>query len=78
MQPLIDSEAAYSPRKKKNMLRFGGAVMRKRSRRLFLISGNPPTVEKLLLVLSDSANEFAGIERQEHRAFARLRRDARL
>jgi hypothetical protein len=74
LQPLIDSEAVYSPRKKKNMWRFGGAVMRRRSRRLFLISGNPPTVEKLQLVLSDSAKELAGIERQERRAFAHLRR----
>jgi hypothetical protein len=73
-QPLIDSEAEYSPRQRKNMWRFGGAVIRKRSRQLFLTCGNPPTVEKLQLVLSDSAKELAGIERQEHRAFARLRR----
>jgi hypothetical protein len=31
-------------------------------------------VEKLQLVLSDSAKELAGIERQEHRAFGRLSR----
>jgi hypothetical protein len=74
LQPVIDSEAVYSPRKAKNMWRFGGAVFRKRSRQPFLTCGNPPTVEKVQLVLSDSAKELAGIERQEHRAFARLRR----
>jgi hypothetical protein len=74
LQPIIDSEALYSPRKRKNMWRLGGFMLRKRSRRLLLICGNLPTVEKLQLVLSDSAKQLDGIERQERRALGRLSR----
>jgi hypothetical protein len=49
-------------------------MIRKRSRRLLLICGNPPTVEKLQLVLSDSAKQLDGIERHERRALGRLSR----
>jgi hypothetical protein len=52
----------------------GGFMIRKRSRRLLLICGNSPTVEKLQLVLSDSAKQLDGIERQERRALGRLSR----
>lgn len=74
LQPILDNEAVYSPRKRKNMWRLGGWMIRRRSRRLLLVCGNPPTVEKLELVLSDSAKQLAGIERQERRALGRLRR----
>jgi hypothetical protein len=74
LQPIIDHEAVYSPRKRKNWPRVSGAVIRKRSRRLLEICATSPTVEKLQLVLSDSAKQFAGIERHERRALARLSR----
>lgn len=74
LQPIIDSESLYSPRKRKNMWRLGGFMVRNRSQRLLQICGPGPTVEKLELALSDSAKQLAGIERLERRALGRLRR----
>ncbi len=75
LKPIID-QSVYSPRKGKNIPRIGGAVavIRKRSRRLLEICATSPTLEKLQLVLSDSAKQLAGIERHERRALARLSR----
>jgi len=74
LQPVIDSEAGYWPRKRKNMPRVATAVIRKRSQRLLRICHARPTVEKVQLVLSDSAKQLNGIERHERRALGRLNR----
>jgi hypothetical protein len=74
LQPIIDSEAGYWPRQRKNMPRMATAVIRKRSQRLLRICHTRPTVEKVQLVLSDSAKQLNGIERHEGRALARLNR----
>jgi hypothetical protein len=74
LQPIIDSEAGYWPRKRKNMPRVATAVIRKRSQRLLRICHMRPTVEKVELVLSDSAKQLNGIERHEQRALGRLNR----
>jgi len=74
LRPIIDSEAGYWPRQRKNMPRVATTVIRKRSQRLLRICHMRPTIEKVQLVLSDSAKQLYGIERHEWRALARLRR----
>jgi hypothetical protein len=74
LQPIIDSEAGYWPRQRKNMPCMATAVIRKRSQRLLQICHTRPTIEKVQLVLSDSAKQLCGIERHEGRALARLNR----
>lgn len=77
LRPMIDGEAGYWPRQVKNMPRIATVVIRKRSQRLLRICHAWPTVEKLELVLSDSARQLNGIERHERRALARLNRAMR-
>lgn len=74
LQPIIDRETGYWPRQRKNMPRMATAVIRKRSQRLLRICHTRPTIEKVQLVLSDSAKQLRGIERHERRTLARLNR----
>ncbi len=67
LRPIIDRDAEYWPRQRENVGRVA-------TQRLLRICHTRPTVEKVQLVLSDSAKQLNGIERHERRALARLRR----
>lgn len=68
------TDAGYWPHKKKYTPRMGGAVMRKRSKRLLRMLWGGPSLELIDLVLLDSASQFKAVDRYQRRALSRLKR----